>query len=48
VIDFLIETAGRSGSAATSARPADTCISAEWIWLIRVGMSAAGTGLLLT
>lgn len=47
VIDFFIDTAGLAGSLGVSARPLDTRSSAAWTWLIRLGISEAGVGLLL-
>jgi len=46
LIDFFSDTAGLAGSAGTSLRPLETRSKAEWTWLIRFGISAAGVGLL--
>jgi len=49
VIERFIGTAGLSGSAgAATCAPFETRINAEYIWLIRAGISALDTVLLLT
>jgi hypothetical protein len=49
VIERFIGTVGLSGPAgAAPAAPLETRINAEYTWLIRTGISAMGTVLLLT